>query len=66
MDTIIRYLPIFSSIFSLIVLVVIKFNDLTHFDKMLTEIKIKVGEIDKRLIDHESRISRIEGKINND
>jgi predicted nucleic acid-binding Zn-ribbon protein len=74
-DTIIKILPLIFSIMQVIILFAIKFNDFEHyrretknnFDIILNKIEAlekTLVEVNKKIIEHESRISKIEGKLN--
>jgi hypothetical protein len=47
----------------LFVMVVVKFNDLKHLQQQVRDIKECIKDIKDKLINFESRISRIEGKL---
>jgi len=74
-DIIIKILPIIFSLMQVIILLAIKFNDFEHyrretknnFDIILNKIEAleeTLIEVNKKIIEHESRISKIEGKLN--
>jgi len=63
-DLLTKLIPIVLMILQLIVLFAIKINDITHINKDLEELKDRLDEINKKLIEHEARISKIEGKLN--
>jgi len=74
-DIIIRILPLVFSLMQFIILIVIKFNDFDHhkkeiknnFEIVLHKIEAlekAFNEVNKKIIEYECRISRIEGKLN--
>jgi len=74
-DIIIRILPLVFSLMQVIILLAIKFNDFDHhkqeiknkFEIILHKIEASekaCNETNKKIIEHESRISKIEGKLN--
>lgn len=63
-EMILKYWQGISGLLTLAVVVLIKFNDMKHLEKDVTTIKDTMGDIQRRQIDHESRISRVEGRLN--
>ena len=49
---------------NIIILLAVKFNDLKHVQKELTEIKNNQRETDRRLDKLSERVSKIEGRLN--
>lgn len=52
------------SIFSVIILAVIKFNDIKHIDAKVNWICSDIKEIKHKQFEHEGRISKVEGRLN--
>lgn len=54
------------ALLQVIVLVAIKLNDIKHIDQTIMEIKEQLKDIQQKVLEHERRLSRIEGKFNNE
>ena len=63
-DIISKLFPITLMVIQLIILVAIKMNDIKHIADEIQSIKKVVDDINKKILEHESRISKIEGKLN--
>jgi len=59
-----KFYPLVFTILQLMILIGIKMNDLKHISDEMRDIKKVVDEINKKIVEHESRISKIEGKLN--
>ena len=46
--------------------IIIKFNDFSHLQKALEEIKVKINDMDKKLDKTSERLSFLYGKVNNE
>ena len=64
-DIITKLFPITLMVIQLIILVAIKMNDIKHIADEVREIKKTVNDAYNKILDHECRISRIEGKLFN-
>lgn len=49
---------------NLVVLVIVKFNDITHIANDMKDIKTDMGKLTDKIEIHGERISHIEGKMN--
>jgi len=63
-DIISKLFPITLMILQLIILVVIKMNDIKHIADEIQDIKKVVDEINKKILEHECRIAKLEGRLN--
>lgn len=62
METIVGYSALGISLIQLVVLLTIKLNDIKHIENSVKDIKNTIKEISDRQINHECRISRLEGR----
>ena len=63
-DIISKLFPITLMILQLIILVVIKMNDIKHIADEIQDIKKVVDEINRKILEHECRIAKLEGRLN--
>jgi len=63
-DIISKLFPIFLMVLQLITLIVIKINDIKHIADEIRDIKKVVDDINKKILEHECRIAKLEGKLN--
>jgi hypothetical protein len=63
-DLILKLYPAILMVSQLIILVAIKMNDIKHISDEIRDIKKVVDEINKKILDHECRIAKLEGKLN--
>lgn len=57
------WITIGTLVFNVVILVVVKFNDLKHISDDVRETKNDVSDIKELQLQHEGRISRLEGKL---
>jgi len=63
-DIISKLFPITLMVIQLIILIAIRMNDIKHISDEIQGIKKVVDEINKKIMEHEGRIARLEGKLN--
>lgn len=63
-DIISKLTPVVINVIVLIILLAMKYNDVNHLQKSIDELKDKINDLQKQVIEHEKRLSRIEGKLN--
>jgi uncharacterized protein (DUF1330 family) len=63
-DIVSKLFPITLLIIQLIILVAIKMNDMKHIADEIRDIKKVVEDINKKILEHECRIAKLEGRLN--
>ena len=63
MELIKVWLPLIILGFNVAMMIVIKFNDLAHLSKSVTNMENKLEKMSEGCIKHAERIAKIEGKI---
>jgi cell division protein FtsL len=51
-------------ILQVMILLAIKLNDIKHIENAVYDLKKEFDELNKQILEHEKRLSRIEGKLN--
>jgi hypothetical protein len=64
LEIITKVYPLILTVLQIMLLVAIKMNDLKHISDEIQDIKKVVDEINKKILDHECRIAKLEGKLN--
>jgi len=59
-----NYGSLFISLFTLFYLFIAKIQNIKYIEKDVLEIKNKLGILEKRQVNHEGRLSRVEGRLN--
>jgi hypothetical protein len=64
LDFILKLYPLVFMILQLVILLAIKMNDIKHIADEIQDIKKVVDDINKKILEHECRIAKLEGKLN--
>jgi hypothetical protein len=56
--------PIIFMILQLVILVTMRMNDIKHISNDIRDIKKSIDEFYRKILDHECRIAKLEGKHN--
>jgi hypothetical protein len=59
-----KLFPLVLMFFQLAILLAIKMNDIKHIADEIQDIKRVVDEINKKILEHECRIAKLEGRLN--